>query len=52
MITFVQVDPLYVIDLENPTNPVILGELKIPGYSNYLHPYSENYLIGIGKEVI
>jgi inhibitor of cysteine peptidase len=52
MITFVQVDPLFVIDLKNPTNPKILGELKIPGFSNYLHPYSENYLIGIGKEVL
>lgn len=52
MITFVQVDPLFVIDLKDPENPEILGELKIPGYSNYLHPYSENYLLGIGKEVL
>jgi inhibitor of cysteine peptidase len=52
MITFVQIDPLFVIDLKDPENPKILGELKIPGYSDYLHPYSENYLIGIGKEVL
>ena len=52
IITFVEVDPLFVIDLKDPKNPTILGELKIPGYSSYLHPYSENYLIGIGKEVL
>jgi uncharacterized secreted protein with C-terminal beta-propeller domain len=51
MVTFKHIDPLFVIDLEDPTNPKILGKLKIPGYSDYLHPYDENYLIGIGKEV-
>ena len=35
----------------NPTNPKIVGELKIPGWSDYLHPIDENYLIGFGKEV-
>ncbi|MDZ7611638.1 MAG: beta-propeller domain-containing protein [Candidatus Moranbacteria bacterium] len=50
MVTFKQVDPLFVIDLKNPKNPQVLGELKIPGYSNYLHPYDENTLIGLGKE--
>ncbi len=49
MITFEQVDPLFVIDLSEPTNPKVLGELKIPGYSNYLHPYDNNFLIGLGK---
>ena len=43
-------DPLFVIDLSNAKQPKILGELKIPGYSTYLHPYDENYLIGIGME--
>ncbi len=38
------------IGLENPSVPVVLGQLKIPGFSNYLHPYGENYLIGFGKE--
>jgi inhibitor of cysteine peptidase len=51
MVTFRQVDPLFVIDLSDPTAPKILGQLKIPGYSDYLHPYGENHLIGIGKEV-
>ena len=51
MVTFKHIDPLFVIDLKNPANPTILGKLKIPGYSDYLHPYDENHLIGIGKEV-
>jgi uncharacterized secreted protein with C-terminal beta-propeller domain len=50
MVTFKQTDPLFAIDLKNPENPQVLGKLKIPGYSNYLHPYSENILIGLGKE--
>lgn len=51
MVTFETVDPLFVIDLENPRNPSILGKLKIPGWSDYLHPYDENHLIGFGREV-
>lgn len=47
-VTYKQVDPLYVIDLSNPRNPTIMGELKIPGFSNYLHPYDDNHIIGIG----
>jgi uncharacterized secreted protein with C-terminal beta-propeller domain len=50
MVTFKQIDPLFVIDLEDPQNPQVLGELKIPGYSTYLHPYDENHLIGIGHD--
>ncbi len=50
MVTFKTVDPLFAIDLKDPYNPVILGALKIPGYSDYLHPYDENYLIGFGKD--
>jgi uncharacterized secreted protein with C-terminal beta-propeller domain len=46
------VDPLFVIDLKEPTRPEILGALKIPGYSDYLHPYDENHLIGFGKDTI
>lgn len=49
MVTFVQVDPLFIIDLSDPTNPTVLGELKIPGYSEYLHPYDENHIIGFGE---
>jgi uncharacterized secreted protein with C-terminal beta-propeller domain len=52
LVTFLQTDPLFVIDLSNPGNPVVLGELKIPGYSDYLHPYDETHLIGVGKEAV
>ncbi|MEM2792295.1 MAG: beta-propeller domain-containing protein [Candidatus Bathyarchaeia archaeon] len=52
LVTFKKVDPLFVISLEDPTNPRVLGKLKIPGYSDYLHPYDENHLIGIGKWTI
>lgn len=50
VVTFKQVDPLFSIDLRDPYNPKVLGELKIPGFSNYLHPYDSNTLIGFGKE--
>jgi uncharacterized secreted protein with C-terminal beta-propeller domain len=50
LVTFKQVDPLFVIDLENPYHPEVLGYLKVTGYSDYLHPYDENHIIGIGKE--
>jgi uncharacterized secreted protein with C-terminal beta-propeller domain len=50
LVTFKKVDPLFTIDLSNPENPQVLGKLKIPGFSNYLHPYDENILIGLGKE--
>ncbi|HKK54068.1 MAG TPA: beta-propeller domain-containing protein [Patescibacteria group bacterium] len=50
LVTFKQVDPLFVIDASNAKNPKVLGELKIPGFSNYLHPYNENTLIGFGKD--
>ena len=48
IVTFEQIDPLFVIDLSNPKNPVVKGQLKIPGYSSYLHPYDETHIIGIG----
>jgi inhibitor of cysteine peptidase len=50
MVTFKRIDPLFVIDLSNPAQPGVLGELKIPGYSDYLHPYDADHIIGIGKE--
>jgi uncharacterized secreted protein with C-terminal beta-propeller domain len=49
MVTFRQIDPFFVIDLSNPKAPKVLGALKIPGYSSYLHPYNENFIIGVGK---
>ncbi|HXZ95351.1 MAG TPA: beta-propeller domain-containing protein, partial [Dehalococcoidia bacterium] len=50
--TFKKTDPLFVIDLSNPQNPEVLGELNITGYSDYLQPYDETHLIGIGKEAV
>jgi inhibitor of cysteine peptidase len=50
IVTFRQVDPFFAIDLQNPYNPKVLGVLKIPGYSSYLHPYDESHIIGIGKD--
>ena len=49
LVTFRQIDPFFVIDLSNPTNPEVLGELKIPGFSTYLHPYDNTHIIGIGR---
>lgn len=52
MVTFKNVDPLFALDLSNPYSPSVLGQLKIPGYSDYLHPYDENHLIGFGKDAV
>lgn len=49
-VTFRQMDPLFSVDLSDPGNPQILGELKITGFSSYLHVYGENLLLGIGYE--
>ncbi len=50
VVTFEQTDPLFVIDLSNPENPEIKGELKIPGFSTYLHPITDTLLLGIGQD--
>ena len=50
LVTFKQTDPLFVIDLAVPEAPQILGELKIPGFSNYLHPYDDTHLLGFGQD--
>ena len=50
-VTYRQVDPLFSVDLSDPKNPKILGELKIPGFSEYLHPYGDGKLLGIGMDV-
>lgn len=52
MVTFKKVDPLFVIDVSDPKNPKVLGKLKIPGYSDYLHPLDDNHIIGVGKDTI
>lgn len=50
-VTFRQTDPLFTVDLSDPTSPKILSELKIPGFSEYLHPFGDNLLLGFGREV-
>ena len=51
VVTFRQVDPLFALDLSDPTAPQVLGELKIPGFSEYLHPVGPGLLLGVGREV-
>ncbi|WP_088009405.1 beta-propeller domain-containing protein [Indiicoccus explosivorum] len=50
LVTFRETDPLFVIDVSEPAAPQVLGKLKIPGFSNYLHPLGEDHLIGFGSE--
>ncbi|MCK9579319.1 MAG: beta-propeller domain-containing protein [Methanoregula sp.] len=50
LVTYRETDPLFVIDLADPEHPKVLGELHIPGFSSYLHPYDATHLIGVGKE--
>jgi len=52
IVTFRDIDPLFVIDLSSPANPKVTGELKIPGFSNYLHPVSDTLLLGIGSHIV
>src|SRR5690606_3817329 len=50
IVTFLRTDPLYVLDLSNPQDPLIAGELEVPGFSSYLHPVNDNYLLGFGVD--
>ena len=50
IVTFRQTDPFYTVDLSDPTNPVVRGELKITGYSGYLHPLNDDLVLGIGQD--
>lgn len=52
LVTFRQTDPLYVLDFSKPEQATVLGELEINGYSDYLHPIGDNYLLGIGKDAV
>lgn len=52
LVTFLQTDPLYVLDLSDGTHPKIIGELEINGFSDYLHPIGDKYLLGIGKQAV
>lgn len=51
IVTFERIDPLYVLDLANPSSPKVLGVLEIPGFSSYLHPLDNGYLLGVGQQV-
>jgi len=51
LVTFRNVDPLFTLDLSDPTDPTVVGELKIPGFSSYLHPVGQDHLIGLGRNV-
>ena len=50
VVTFRQTDPLYLVDLSSPTKPKVRGELKIPGYSAYLHPVGDDHILGVGQD--
>ncbi|MGB0590591.1 MAG: beta-propeller domain-containing protein [Myxococcota bacterium] len=50
VVTFRQIDPLYVLDLRDPSTPKVTGELKIPGFSSYMHPMDESHLLTIGRD--
>ncbi|MFV0497713.1 MAG: beta-propeller domain-containing protein [Candidatus Fimivivens sp.] len=52
VVTFRETDPLFVIDLKEPANPVVKGQLKLPGFSEYLHPIEDNTLLGLGVNTI
>lgn len=50
VVTFREVDPLYTVDLSDPTAPRVIGELKIPGFSAYLHPLGDALVLGLGQD--
>jgi len=52
VVTFRQIDPLFTLDLSDPSRPRAVGELKVPGFSTYLHPMGEDHVLAIGREVV
>jgi uncharacterized secreted protein with C-terminal beta-propeller domain len=52
IVTFERIDPLYVVDLSDPFDPYLAGELELPGFSTYLHPVNDRYLLGFGQNVV
>ena len=50
VVTFQQIDPLFTISFTDPTKPMIVSALKVSGFSDYLHPFGTDYLIGVGKD--
>ena len=51
VVTFMQIDPLFTIDLRDPTSPEVLGELEVTGYSTYMHPLDDGHLLAVGEAV-
>ncbi len=52
VVTFKKIDPLYVVDLADPEQPAIVGELELPGFSDFLHPVGDKYLVGVGLDTV
>lgn len=52
LVTFKQIDPFFVVDLADPASPQVVGELKVPGYSDYLHPISDTRILGVGRSTV
>ena len=52
VVTFRQVDPLYTLDLSDPAAPKVMGELKIPGFSTYIHPFGDDHLLTVGRDTL
>lgn len=50
LVTFEKIDPLFVIDVSDPSNPQLVGELEMPGFSSYIHPMDDGHIIGLGKD--
>ncbi len=51
LVTFLRIDPLFVVDLSDPAHPTVLGEVELPGFSEYLHPLGDHHLLTIGSDV-
>lgn len=50
LVTFIQIDPLFTLDLSDPRRPSVVGELKVPGYSTYIHPLGPDHLLTLGRD--
>jgi len=51
VVTFEQIDPFFTLDLSDPTNPIVVGELKVPGFSTFLVPMDENHILAVGQYI-
>lgn len=52
VVTYMRIDPFFVIDLSDVANPKLVGSLEVPGFSDYLHPYGDDHVIGIGQDTL